>query len=371
MQDSPSPLFVRRVLVVVAVVVAVGAVLLFLSQAASVLLLFFAGIVLALFLGGLADLISKHTPLPRGWALGLVVLLMIGFFVGIGFLAGPSIGNQLDQLTQTIPTSVEGVKSRLEQYEWGQWLLTNTPPPEQMASSSPSSDIFGQITGFFSKALGGLANLLVILVVGLYLAIAPGLYVDGVLHLVPKRRRDRGRDVLVGIGHAVRRWLTGRIASMIVVGILTGLGLWVLGVPLALMLALLAGLLSFIPNLGPILSFVPAALVALMESPTLALYVAALYAGVQLVESYLITPLIQQKAVSLPPALLITVQILLGLWAGILGLLLATPLAVATIVAIQMLYVEDVLGDEIEVMGSAEAWAEEEGRAEGASGEKG
>ena len=97
-----------------------------------------------------------------------------------------------------------------------------------------------------------------------------------------------------------------------------------------------------------------------MESPTLALYVAALYASVQLVESYLITPLIQQKAVSLPPALLITVQILLGLWGGILGLLLATPLAVATIVAIQMIYVEDVLGDEIEVMGSAEAWVEEE-----------
>jgi predicted PurR-regulated permease PerM len=115
--------------------------------------------------------------------------------------------------------------------------------------------------------------------------------------------------------------------------------------PLALTLGLLAGLLSFIPNIGPILSFVPAGLLAIPQGFSQVLYVGLLYIGIQTVESYVITPPMQRRMVSLPPALTISAQVILGVLFGFLGLLLATPLAAAVLVLVKMLYLEDVLGE--------------------------
>ncbi len=132
---------------------------------------------------------------------------------------------------------------------------------------------------------------------------------------------------------------------MTVVGILTWAGLMILGIPLAFTLAVIAGLLSFVPNIGPILSALPAVLVGLSVSPIMAVYVIGVYVLVQTVESYLITPFIQQRAVAMPPALLLIVQLIMGVWVGVIGIFLATPLTVALMVAVRMLYIEDVLGD--------------------------
>jgi predicted PurR-regulated permease PerM len=138
---------------------------------------------------------------------------------------------------------------------------------------------------------------------------------------------------------------------MAVVGFLTAVGLWVAGIPLAFVLGLIAALLSFVPYIGPIASVVPAALVALAESPTKVLYVFIIYGVVQLLESYLITPLIQERAVSIPPAVLISAQVIMGILAGAIGVLMATPLAVVLIVLVQMLYLADVLGDPVSTLG--------------------
>jgi predicted PurR-regulated permease PerM len=136
-----------------------------------------------------------------------------------------------------------------------------------------------------------------------------------------------------------------------VVGLLTGVGLLIAGVPTPLALGLLAALLSFVPYVGPILSFIPAVLIALTVSLTKVFYVVLVFGIVQTLESYLVTPLVQRRAVSLPPVILITAQIAMGVLAGATGVLLATPLAVCVIVLLQMLYVEDVLGDEVHVLG--------------------
>ena len=212
-------------------------------------------------------------------------------------------------------------------------------------------EVMGGVTSAFSRTLGVVANVFVILFIGIYGAAAPQSYVSGVVHLTPQRHRDRAHEVLDALSHALRWWLVGRLTMMTVVGIMTTLGLWLAGVPTPLALGLLAALLSFVPYIGPILSFIPAVLVAMMVSLTTALYVAIVFGVVQTLESYIITPLVQQRAVSLPPVILITAQIAMGVIAGATGVLLAAPLAICVIVLLQMLYVEDVLGDSVRVLG--------------------
>ncbi len=153
-------------------------------------------------------------------------------------------------------------------------------------------------------------------------------------------------EVLESVGETLRRWLVGRAILMVVNGVFTALGLWLLGIPLALTLGTIAGLLNFVPNIGPIIAGVPAVLIAWTLGPVPALYVLLLYIFLQSLDGYVLTPLIQQRTVALAPALTITAQLLFGALAGTMGLLLATPLTAATLVLIRKLYLEDVLDEE-------------------------
>jgi predicted PurR-regulated permease PerM len=193
-------------------------------------------------------------------------------------------------------------------------------------------------------ALGALVNAAIVLSVGLCLAADPRLYKSGLLRLLPPERRPRAREVLTQLGSTLRRWLVGRLVLMFVNAALTWAGLSLLGVPLALTLGLLAGLLNFVPNVGPVIAGVPAVLIALTESPQQAMYVLLLYVALQSVDSYIFTPLVQKRTVELPPALTITAQVLLGVLLGTFGVVFATPLMAAALVLVRMLYVEDVLG---------------------------
>jgi predicted PurR-regulated permease PerM len=154
------------------------------------------------------------------------------------------------------------------------------------------------------------------------------------------------------LGRVLRWWLVGRFVSMAIVGAVTATGLWLIGIPSPLALGLIAALLEFVPYIGPIFAAAPALLVALVLGPTELAYVALLYGVVQVLESYFINPLVQERAVSILPAALITAQVIMGVLAGPTGVVLATPLAVSTIVLIQMLYIEDVLGDSVKILGT-------------------
>ena len=170
--------------------------------------------------------------------------------------------------------------------------------------------------------------MLLIFFIGLFLGIQPRLYIDGIVKLVTLSKRDRAREILGEIGAGLKWWLAGKLVAMVCVGGLTFLGLRLLGIGMALTLAVLAALLTFIPNFGPIIAAVPAVLIGLLEGPATALWIVGLYVAIQTVESYVITPLIQQQAVSLPPALTITSQLVMAVFVGGLGLALATPLTV-------------------------------------------
>ena len=339
----------RPVSTIVGVALSVAAMLFVLWYAADVLLLVFAGVLLAVFLRSLSGWLSRRTPLSGAWSVAAVVAALAALLGLCFWLFAPSVAAQLDQLSEGLPRSAERVGRYLENYRWGRSLVSNVPSTDELLSGG--GGVLSKATGVLSTTLGALTNVLIVLFVGLYLALEPGLYVGGVTRLLPRGWRGRAGEVLRELEVTLGRWLAGRLTLMAANGALTALGLWALGVPLALTLGLLAGLLNFIPNIGPVVAAVPALAVALAESPTKALYVLALYVLLQSLDGYVFTPLVQRRTVSLPPALTIIAQVLFGVLAGGLGVLLATPLTAAAVVLVKMLYVEDVLGDAVSLPG--------------------
>ncbi len=341
--------FVKRIIIGTMIVVGALVLLYVLRQVFGVFLVAFAGILLAVFLDGIAMGIQNRTHLKHGPALAIGIALFVGLMVLIVWAAGAPVGAQIGVLIERVPGALETLHDRLSTTEWGQRILASLPAPDEVFSMGAGTLRSVQVA--FSATSGVVIDFFIILVIGFYLAASPQLYIDGVVRFFPKRRRRRARDVISALGLSLRWWLVGRISSMVVVGGLTTLGLWIVGAPLPLALGLIAGLLSFIPLLGPVFGAIPAILVALVESPTLVLYVVVVFVIVQVLETYLVTPLIQQRAVSIPPALLITAQVLMSVLFGMMGMLLATPIAVVVIVIVQMVYMEDVLGDDMTVLG--------------------
>jgi predicted PurR-regulated permease PerM len=333
-----------------ALAVLIGAAFL-LWQLSQVVLVLFAAVLFAVLLDGLTQLLHARAVMRRWLALTIVTLALIGVIVGFGWVAGPSASDQIRQLSEQLPAAMGRLADIIEQQPWGGALLNGTTAPQQLVPSS--TDILGRISGVFSTTLGAVINLGLVIVTGFYLALNPDVYVRGISALVPERGRRRTEEVLGALAHALRWWLVGRVAAMIAVGALTGVGLWIIGMPLVLGRAISAALLSFIPFVGPVLSVVPALLIALVEAsdPLKPLWVLVVYAIVQFLEGNFITPLIQRRAVSLPPAVLLTAQLVMGVLFGFMGILLATPLAVCLIVLVQTIYIQDVLGRPVTVLG--------------------
>ena len=312
----------------------------------DVVMLVFAAILLAIFLRGLAELLSHYVKLSDGWLVLLVSVILFALVAGFIALLSPSVAEQAGLLRDKIPASVQKVSDYLNQFGWGRTLIENLPSYQSVVENINASSVMSRVGGFFTSTIGILGNVAIVLLLAIYFASEPKMYLVGFVRLFPHERRDRVKEVIQGIYQTLRWWLIGKAGSMLFIGLLTWIGLWILGVPLALTLGLLAGLLSFIPNFGPIISAVPAILLAFIDSPITALYVLGLFILVQLIESNIVTPFIERETVELPPALTITFQLALGVLVGGLGLVLATPLLAAIVVAVQMLYIEDVLGGE-------------------------
>lgn len=337
--------FTRKVLLTIGLVCLTVLLLTLLYFTFDVLLLIFAAALLAIFLRGLADILCKYTNIPEGLSVLAISVLIIGILAGaIAFLA-PDVADQVRHLREELPKSAAAASSSISQFGWGRALIEQLPTFESVKSSLNPSTLLSGVGGFFSSTVGAVGNFFIVILLSIYFASEPRVYSRGFTNLFPLRRRTRVREILFAISDTLRWWLIGKVGSMIFIGILTWIGLSILGVPLALTLGLIAGLLSFIPNFGPIISALPALLLAFIESPTTALYVLILYVGVQLVESNLVTPFIERKTVEIPPALTIVFQLALAVLVGGLGLVLATPLLAVLLVLIQMVYVEDVLGD--------------------------
>ncbi len=345
---STNPQFTRRVLTTIGIVLLTILILLLVYFVFDVILLIFAAVLLAIFLRGLADFVNRYTRLSEGLSVLFVSVLLLAILVGAIALLAPDVAEQYRHLRGEVPRSLEKVRIYMSQFGWGRAIIEQMPNTEALNEKIKNIDFSSLLTrvgGYFSSTVGAIGNFFVVILVAIYLAIEPKFYTNGLTKIFPVASRPRVQEVLAEIGNTLSWWLIGKTASMVFIGILTWIGLSALGVPLALTLGLIAGLLSFIPNFGPIFSAVPAILLAFIDSPIKALYVLILFVVVQLIESNLVTPFIERRTVELPPALTIVAQIALGVLLGGLGLVLATPLLAAVIVLVQMVYVEDVLGD--------------------------
>jgi predicted PurR-regulated permease PerM len=319
---------------------------LFTWLALDLLLLLVGGILLAVLLRSLATLLAAKTGLRVGPALAVVLVSLVSVLGLVGWLYAPRLAEQVDQLTTTLPAAFDNLTSWFEQYAWGRWVM------EQASTGADNGGAIERAAAFLRRMTSGGVALAFVLFSGIYLAAEPGPYVRGLIRLVPLAHRRRAAEVLFATGHALRWWLFGQLIAMVLVGLTMGIGLALIGVPLSLLLGVLAGLFEFIPLIGPVLALGPALLLALADSPQQAAWVLLLYSVVQTSESYIITPLVQRRAVELPPVLTITAQIALSWAAGPVGLVVAVPLTAVVMVVVQMLYLRDALDDEVEP-----AWA--------------
>jgi predicted PurR-regulated permease PerM len=327
----------------------------FLWIARDLLLLLFAGILLAVLLRTLAVWVSERTGLRLGWSLAIVSVVLFGSLVLAGVLFAPRLAEQVRQLSQTLPEAVSSLREQVQRTTFGGWILERigTGGGEQQQQQVQER---AQIA--LRKILDGIVAVAIILFAGLYFAAQPEPYQRGLVRMMPPARRRRTAEVLFAGGYTLRWWILGQLLSMTIVGLLMGIGLAIIGVPMAFALGVLAGLFEFVPTIGPIFGLLPALVLSLAEGPQSALYVLALYIGVQTVESYLLTPLVQERVLELPPMVTIATQVLFAWTLGPVGLLIAVPFVAFVVVAVQMLYVKDFLGDRIEIH------AEKEGRAE-------
>lgn len=343
---SPSPTqrrLMRRFALVDGIAALFLALLAGIYLAADALLLVFACILFAILLFELSAILCRRFKLNRKLGLAIVVGLLL-LVIGLGGWAmAPQIAEQANQLARTIPTSIQRLQQMVEQHPLLKRIASELPQPKQLMQ------YLGQMVPnaglFFGGVLGAVGNVAIILFVGIYFAVSPGIYRRGFVRLVPPRKRERAGQVLDEIGGTLARWLLGTSCSMLIAGTATSIGLSLLGVPLALILGIIAGLLDFIPYLGPIMAGVPAVLIALSVDPQLALYTVLLFAGIQLVQGYIVQPLIDSWAVEIAPALIIVMQLIFGTIFGFAGIALATPMTATLMVLIRMLYVEDILGD--------------------------
>ena len=308
----------------------------------DIVLVVFAAALLGCLLRGGAEALARKVGGPVGLWLALIVLALLAFLGFEIFVRGPVIAGQLTDIWGQLRGQASELWQRYGQAEWVKPVLGRAKDYFQ----DGTHNIAGMAAGFGTSTLGGLGTLLVMVVTAIFFAIDPELYVSGTAKLMPKDWRAHTRDTMGAMAHVLRWWFIGQFLDMVAVGVLTGIGLFFIGVKLAFTLALIAALFNFVPYIGALAGAVPAVLIALGQGPQTAIYTAILFLVVQTLEGNLIAPLIQKRTVELAPVLTILSQTVLGSLFGPLGLILATPVTAAGVELVKKVWVEEVLDDE-------------------------
>jgi predicted PurR-regulated permease PerM len=344
---------------VAVMVVGIAIALVLLWRTRNLVLTVFLGVLFALAVSSGVDRLQRHR-VPRGLGSPLIVLAFLAVLGAFGTWIGPTVRTQTRELKTKLPEAL-GKLELWVQSRGGGVIATITGldengtqvrpipgtdsvkvvvPAEGAESTSLRDRLLAQLGGatrFFlpvlSSTLAVGAGLVLILFLAIYLAIDPGLYRRGLLRLVPRQSRKRADKMLTAIAVTLRKWLVTQLIAMVAIGVVTTLVLLALDVRAAVPLGILAGLLEFVPTLGPILSALPAIAMGFVDSPEKALAVTIAYVGIQFLENHLLIPLLMKEGIDIPPALTIVAQALMAIVFGFLGLLVAVPLLATVMIA--------------------------------------
>jgi predicted PurR-regulated permease PerM len=313
----------------------IGAVLLLaLWRLRDVVLISFAAIVAATLLRGLAEPLARRIGVSSHLAIVVVIVALAAFLLAALWLTGQPMLQQLQELRNTVPRAWATALRWLQEQPFGPQLLN------WLDSAGDLKVPWDRVAGFASAATTALADLFLVLLLATYLAFDPLLYREGFLRLVPPSRRSEISAALSASGDALRRWMLGQGLTMVTVGATVGIGLAVLGMPLAAAMGLIAALLEFVPFFGAIAWALLGTLLAFAQGPTQALHVAVFFLVVQQLEGNFVIPMVQRWAVHLPPVLSLLAVVIFGTLFGIEGVILGTPLMVVAVVLIRKLYVD-------------------------------
>lgn len=300
----------------------------------SVLLLSLAGVLIAVYFRGCANILHRHLHWPRKLCLFLSVFVNVLLLAGFFWFVGARLQQQIAILSDTLPETVDKARDRISESTVGSKALEFF---ESSGNSFKTRDVLKRV---FSSSFGIISDLYIVLLLAVFFTVDPMLYKRGIIHLLPSAAKDKGDELLNEYVIVLKKWLKGQIIGFFFISIFTGIGLWIIGLPLILTLALIAGVLNFVPNFGPIIALIPAALLGLMQGMDTALLVAGMYTFVQIIQSAVTQPIIQKKMVNLPPALVIFGQVGFGLLAGLWGVLLTSPIIAILMTTVNKLWVD-------------------------------
>ena len=293
------------------------------------LLVIFGGLVFASMIDGGARLLGRVLPIPRLFRIAIVLLSAVAFMLWLFYFAGSQIAQQAAEL----PALVERQYAMLVGWAQSNGLAIEARDLQSLGGQLMNG--VGTVTRALTGIVGGLTTVVLILIIGIYVALEPNLYERGVAWMTPRNRRE-GLDVTLDkMGYTMRRLMAGRLLGMGVEGVFTWLLLSAFGVPMAALLGIITGLLAFIPNIGAVISGILMALVGFSEGVDTGLYAIGVYFAVQMFDGYVIIPMIAKKTVDLAPALVLGAQLIMGILFGILGLFLADPLLAMIKVALE------------------------------------
>lgn len=324
--------FSRTFLWRIALLVALCACFVYLGQ---VLILLFAGILLAIVLTAITEATRRRLSLSRSGSYVFVLVCTASLIILLIYLLGPRVLGQLHEIAKAIPASLNGVKGELEKQGWGRDLV------HVVQASVQGHEIATHVAGYANSVVNAITDVVVIIAVALFLGGDPEFYWRGLMRLVPTKNRDSASKLMLEAAATARSWTLGQMIPMFALGIGSFIGLSILQVPLAFTLSLITAAMLFVPYVGSVIAYVPTALIAITQGPQKVLYVTILYLGIHLLEGYVISPIVQRHAVRLPPVLTLASQLVMWKIAGILGVLIATPLAAILLLMVQRLYLKE------------------------------